>query len=117
MRHIPARIKFKCDFVILQVAVCNLGSIALNMFVKPDKTFDIPKLKEVTKVLTRNLNKIIEINYYPVPEVRFLMLYYDEFHHLKVYFFLGQTFEFSSPSNWNWSSRLGGCFYSDALSI
>ncbi|XP_046448198.1 ribonucleoside-diphosphate reductase large subunit-like [Daphnia pulex] len=53
-----------------EVAVCNLGSIALNMFVKPDKTFDIPKLKEVTKVLTRNLNKIIEINYYPVPEAK-----------------------------------------------
>jgi ribonucleotide reductase alpha subunit len=73
--------------VTLQVAVCNLGSIALNMFVKPDKTFDIPKLKEVTKVLTRNLNKIIEINYYPVPEVRFLLLYYDEFSSFESLFF------------------------------
>ena len=33
-----------------EVAVCNLASIALNMFVKPDKTFDFVKLKEVTKV-------------------------------------------------------------------
>lgn len=54
---------------ILQVAVCNLASIALNMFVKPDHTYDFMKLREITKVITRNLNKIIEVNYYPVPEV------------------------------------------------
>ncbi|GAB6020343.1 Ribonucleoside-diphosphate reductase large subunit [Chamberlinius hualienensis] len=51
-----------------EVAVCNLASIALNMFVKPDRTYDFNKLKEVTKVITRNLNKIIEVNYYPIPE-------------------------------------------------
>ncbi|CAL1297684.1 unnamed protein product [Larinioides sclopetarius] len=49
------------------VAVCNLASIALNRYVK-DQEFDFEKLKEVTKVITRNLNKIIEINYYPVPQ-------------------------------------------------
>merc|ERR1719244_1126282 len=38
------------------------------MFVRPDKTFDFEKLKYVSKVITRNLNKIIEINFYPVPE-------------------------------------------------
>ncbi len=53
-----------------QVAVCNLASIALPMYVKSDKTFDFQKLLEVTKVITRNLNKIIDINYYPVIEVR-----------------------------------------------
>ncbi|MCL4130586.1 UNVERIFIED_CONTAM: hypothetical protein GTU68_044746 [Idotea baltica] len=51
-----------------EVAVCNLASIALNMFVKQDKTFDFDKLKSVTKVITYNLNKIIEVNYYPVKE-------------------------------------------------
>lgn len=51
-----------------EVAVCNLASIALNMYVKPDRTFDFHKLKEVAKVCTRNLNKIIDINYYPLPE-------------------------------------------------
>uniref|UniRef100_A0A914UNC0 Ribonucleoside-diphosphate reductase n=1 Tax=Plectus sambesii TaxID=2011161 RepID=A0A914UNC0_9BILA len=51
-----------------EVAVCNLASIALNRFVMPDATFDFAKLHEVTKVVTRNLNKIIEVNYYPVPE-------------------------------------------------
>ncbi|EDV21437.1 uncharacterized protein TRIADDRAFT_50804 [Trichoplax adhaerens] len=51
-----------------EVAVCNLASIALPRFVRPDKTFDFHKLAEVTKVITRNLNKIIDINFYPVPE-------------------------------------------------
>jgi len=53
-----------------EVAVCNLASIALNRFVKPDKTFDFTKLQQVVKVATRNLNKIIEINYYPVEAAR-----------------------------------------------
>lgn len=53
-----------------EVAVCNLASIALNMFVKPDRTFDLPKLKEITKVITRNLNRIIDVNFYPVPEAK-----------------------------------------------
>ncbi|XP_068241914.1 ribonucleoside-diphosphate reductase large subunit [Palaemon carinicauda] len=53
-----------------EVAVCNLASIALNMYVKPDRTYDFTKLKEVTKVITRNLNKIIEVNFYPVEEAR-----------------------------------------------
>ncbi|EYC12394.1 hypothetical protein Y032_0047g1457 [Ancylostoma ceylanicum] len=53
-----------------EIAVCNLGSIALSRFVTADKKFDFDKLHEVTKVLTRNLNKIIDINYYPVEEAR-----------------------------------------------
>merc|ERR1712042_378146 len=51
-----------------EVAVCNLASIALNMFVRPDKTFDFEKLKYISKVITRNLNKIIDLNFYPIPE-------------------------------------------------
>ena len=46
-------------------AVCNLASIGLPMFVKSDKTFDYSKLYEVTQVITDNLNKIIDKNYYP----------------------------------------------------
>lgn len=52
-----------------EIAVCNLASVAVNMFVKPDKTYDFQKLREVTKIVTKNLNKIIDVNYYPVPEV------------------------------------------------
>ncbi|NWQ83922.1 RIR1 reductase, partial [Columbina picui] len=51
-----------------EVAVCNLASIALNMYVTSEHTYDFKKLAEVTKVIVRNLNKIIDINYYPVPE-------------------------------------------------
>lgn len=53
-----------------EIAVCNLASIAVNMFVTSERTFDFAKLKEVTKVITRNLNKIIDINFYPLAEAR-----------------------------------------------
>ena len=53
-----------------EVAVCNLASIALNKFVKDDMTYDHKKLYEITKVITRNLNKVIDVNYYPVEEAR-----------------------------------------------
>jgi len=52
-----------------EVAVCNLASIALPMFVKEGK-FDFNKLFEITYVATKNLNKIIDNNYYPVPEAK-----------------------------------------------
>ena len=50
-----------------EVAVCNLASIALNKFVKDGK-FDFNGLVNVTRVATRNLNKIIDLNFYPVKE-------------------------------------------------
>ncbi len=52
-----------------EVAVCNLASIALPKFISNGR-FDHQKLYEITKVVTRNLNKVIDINYYPVPEAR-----------------------------------------------
>src|SRR5687768_7569147 len=52
-----------------EVAVCNLASIALPKFVVDGK-FDHQKLYEITKVATRNLNKVIDVNYYPVAEAR-----------------------------------------------
>ncbi|KAG5895778.1 hypothetical protein JTB14_001625 [Gonioctena quinquepunctata] len=54
-----------------EVAVCNLASIAVNMFVRPDrKTYDFQKLREITKVVTKNLDKIIDVNYYPIEEAK-----------------------------------------------
>jgi ribonucleoside-diphosphate reductase alpha subunit len=53
-----------------ETAVCNLASIAIPAFVRKDKTFDYEKLHEVTKVITSNLNKIIDVNYYPTPKTR-----------------------------------------------
>jgi ribonucleoside-diphosphate reductase alpha subunit len=48
-------------------AVCNLASLGLPSFVK-DGEFDFVKLREVTTVAVRNLNRVIDINYYPTPE-------------------------------------------------
>lgn len=53
-----------------EVAVCNLASIALPRFVTADKTFDHQRLYDITYIVTKNLNKVIDINYYPVPEAR-----------------------------------------------
>ncbi|WP_422082564.1 ribonucleoside-diphosphate reductase subunit alpha [Ulvibacterium sp.] len=50
-----------------EVAVCNLASIALPMFVKGGK-FDHKELFKVTKRVTKNLNRVIDRNYYPVKE-------------------------------------------------
>lgn len=52
-----------------EVAVCNLASLALPKFVIDGK-FDHQKLYDVTYVATKNLNRIIDINYYPVEEAR-----------------------------------------------
>merc|ERR1712194_461526 len=54
-----------------EVAVCNLASIALPAFVDTaDSSYDFEGLRRVTKVATRNLNKVIDRNYYPVEEAR-----------------------------------------------
>jgi ribonucleoside-diphosphate reductase alpha chain len=50
-------------------AVCNLASIALPAFVK-NNTFDFALLRKVTGIATRNLNRVIDINYYPTPETK-----------------------------------------------
>ena len=50
-----------------EVAVCNLASIALSMFIK-DGAFDHDELFRVTKQVTKNLNRVIDRNYYPVQE-------------------------------------------------
>lgn len=52
-----------------EVAVCNLASINLSKFVE-DKKFDFQKLREITHVATNNLNRIIDINYYPIKEAK-----------------------------------------------
>lgn len=53
-----------------EVAVCNLASVALPKFVKEDKTFDHERLFQITYTATRNLNRIIDRNYYPIKEAR-----------------------------------------------
>lgn len=54
-----------------EVAVCNLASLALGQFVDVRKqTYDFEKLRHVTHVVVRNLNKVVNANYYPVEEAR-----------------------------------------------
>ena len=54
-----------------EVAVCNLASIALPRFVNREtKQFDFQKLYDVTYHVTGNLNRVIDVNYYPVEEAR-----------------------------------------------
>jgi ribonucleoside-diphosphate reductase alpha subunit len=54
-----------------ETAVCNLASIALPAFVNvTTKQFDYNKLIEVTKVVTNNLNRVIDINFYPTEKTR-----------------------------------------------
>merc|ERR1719178_194242 len=53
------------------MAVCNLASVALSAFAKgPNQPYDFEGLYKVTKVATRNLNKVIDRNYYPTEEGR-----------------------------------------------
>jgi len=59
-----------------EVAVCNLASISLSKFVTPADafggkgSFDLDQLKFISKVVTKNLNRVIDRNFYPVPEAR-----------------------------------------------
>ncbi|MDA9898081.1 ribonucleoside-diphosphate reductase subunit alpha [Flavobacteriales bacterium] len=54
-----------------EVAVCNLASIALPMYIDEEtNTFDHEKLYNITRVITKNLNKVIDRNYYPVAEAK-----------------------------------------------
>lgn len=55
-----------------EIAVCNLASLCLPKFVDEEKkTFDFDGLKAITRIATFNLNKIIDRNFYPVPEAKY----------------------------------------------
>ncbi len=58
-----------------ETAVCNLGSLALPRFVEQEDAtgswfFNFTKLREYTGILTRNLNKVIDLNFYPTTECK-----------------------------------------------
>ncbi|KAF8267329.1 ribonucleotide reductase [Lactarius quietus] len=52
-----------------ETAVCNLASIALPSFIRGNR-YDFQKLHDVAKVVAYNLNRVIDVNFYPVPEAR-----------------------------------------------
>ena len=53
-----------------ETAVCNLASLSLPSFVMDDKTFDYDGLVKVTRAVTRNLNKVIDVNFYPTEKTK-----------------------------------------------
>jgi ribonucleoside-diphosphate reductase alpha chain len=55
-----------------EIAVCNLASVCLSSFVeiKEKPEFNFEKLHEVTMIMTKNLNKVIDVNYYPLEKAR-----------------------------------------------
>lgn len=57
-----------------ETAVCNLGSLSLPKFVELSTegkwTYNFERLREYTRILTRNLNKVIDLNFYPTPECK-----------------------------------------------
>jgi ribonucleotide reductase alpha subunit len=92
-----------------EIAVCNLASIALPSFVVSKTEFDFAKLREVTKIATKNLNKIIDINYYPVPEAR-----RSNMRHRPIGLGVQGT-SFRPVARLN--CRSGGCLYQDAHAV
>lgn len=53
-----------------EIAVCNLASINLVKHVRDDKTFDFERLHRTAKQVIRNLNRVIDVNFYPLEECR-----------------------------------------------
>jgi len=53
-----------------EIAVCNLASISLTKFADREDGYDFQKLYEISKVVTKNLNRVIDENFYPVEEAR-----------------------------------------------
>lgn len=57
-----------------EVAVCTLGSLSLPAFVRRDDegrpTYDFDALVRATRILARNLDRVVDVNFYPVPEAR-----------------------------------------------
>lgn len=49
-----------------EIAVCNLASISLPSYVNENNEFDFENLIKITRIITKNLNKIIDLNFYPV---------------------------------------------------
>lgn len=79
MSHPPTHARTVFIVLLLQVAVCNLASINLAALVIPPAaelgegaraTYDFEKLQHISEVVTRNLNRVIDVNYYPIPEAR-----------------------------------------------
>jgi ribonucleoside-diphosphate reductase alpha subunit len=100
-----------------EIAVCNLASVSLPSFIR-NREFDFEELHRVTKIITNNLNKVIDKNYYPVPEAR-----KSNLRHRPIgigvqgladaYILLGHSFD--SPEAFELNTRIFECMYHAAL--
>lgn len=107
-----------------EIAVCNTASIAVNMFVNStEKTFDFYKLKEVAKVVTCNLDKIIDANFYPLEEARSSC-----YRHRAIGKFIISVCKLCTNMRFTlicnlrfdrryWRTRFSGCIYLDEISV
>jgi ribonucleoside-diphosphate reductase alpha subunit len=100
-----------------EIAVCNLASLALPEYIR-NSEFDFEELHRVTKVVTRNLNKVIDGNYYPVPEARNSNMRHRPIGIgvqglADVYILMGLSFDSEDASELN--MRIFECIYHAAL--
>jgi ribonucleoside-diphosphate reductase alpha subunit len=100
-----------------EIAVCNLASIALPEYIR-NGDFDFEELHSVTKVITRNLNKVIDRNFYPVPEARKSNMRHRPIGIgvqglADVYILMGLPFD--SPEAAKLNTRISECVYHAAL--
>jgi len=101
-----------------ETAVCNLASICLPKFVMSDGSYNFKMLGEITETITQNLNKVIDVNYYPTPETRV-----SNFNHRPIgigvqgladtYCKMGYAFESQEASTLN--KKIFECIYYHAL--
>ena len=101
-----------------QTAVCNLGSLNLSSFVNADQTFDFEKLKKVTAVAVKFLDRVVDLNFYPTPEAK------DSNHQWRPIglgimglqdVFFKMRYPFGSPESKALSSRISETIYYQAV--
>jgi len=101
-----------------EIAVCNLGSISLPKFINEDKTFNFELLGNVSYLATHNLNSVIDINFYPVPETKVSNMRHRPIGLgvqglIDVYQIMGYSFD--SPEALKLNKKIFECIYYNSL--
>ena len=101
-----------------EIAVCNLGSISLPKFINEDKTFNFELLGKVSYLATHNLNSVIDINFYPVPETEVSNMRHRPIGLgvqglIDVYQIMGYSFD--SPEALKLNKKIFECIYYNSL--
>jgi len=101
-----------------EIAVCNLGSISLPKFINEDKTFNFELLGKVSYLATYNLNSVIDINFYPIPETKVSNMRHRPIGLgvqglIDVYQIMGYSFD--SPEALKLNKKIFECIYYNSL--